>query len=161
MSVANATSIARTDQQPTDGQLTDSILQLLRGVSNARAQNILKMVGSQYNVRFVSAFAPPVQTAQILPRETRKQKQPRIQPKADPKVKEIRSKISSLNSQISQKSKSLGDVELEKSDPLIVERTHLFRDLKKAQNKSLEAFKEAPQAKADGTPSFFKNEETA
>jgi hypothetical protein len=98
-----------------------------------------------------------VQAAQILPRETRGQKGPRVQPQADPKVKEIRSKIGSLNSQISLKSKSLGGKKLEESDPLIVERTQLFRVLKKAQNKVPETFKEDSQEKADGPFSLFKS----
>jgi hypothetical protein len=129
----------------TDGQYVDKILDLLKGVSQKRTQNILKMVGAVHNVRFVSAYAgenraPPA----------RKQVRARVQPQAKPIVKVIRSKIKALNKQISEKSASIGGALLPAGDGLIIQRNQLFRDLKKAQNTDFKTFEEAFEEEEEG-----------
>jgi hypothetical protein len=132
------------DQQPTIGETIENFAEILKRFQKKDAQNILKMVGTLYNLRIVSAFAPLGQVqGPPASRDTRGQKKPRVQPRADPEIKEIRSKIKSLNKQISEKSSSSGSI-LPQGDELIVQRNRLFRDLSEAQNKRSAAFKEGP-----------------
>jgi len=125
----------RRPQEEQDGLLAGKVLELLKGVSNTRASNILKMVGARYNLRFVSSYAPAGPTGKIpLTGETRFQNKPRVAPKrADPKVKAIRSQIKQANLQISKKSVELGR-RLQPDDPELVARDECFRRLKDAEN---------------------------
>jgi hypothetical protein len=147
-----STEDAASDQpvKLTDGEIVDRIEGLLKGVSNNRAQNILKMVGAVHNVRFVPAFAP-VMVPNALPpgRDTRGQKQSRSQPKANEKTKLFRSKIKEINSKISKKSKDLGQVKLPDGDPLLAERDQLFRDFEEEQNNPVKTLEEALNKKAE------------
>jgi hypothetical protein len=135
------------------GDAVDLISGILKEYSNQNATKILKMVGALHNVRFVPAFAPlvPQQQTQLFTRDTRGQPGPRGQPKADPTVKALRSQIKELNHLISKKSNDLGGVLLNENDDLIVKRNQLFRELKVAQNKMPQTFKEALEAKAQRT----------
>jgi hypothetical protein len=141
-------------EEPSIGEVLDGVLELLKKVSNSKAQAILKMAGTQYNVRFVPAFAPivPQQRTQLITRDTRGQKNLRAQPKADPEVKATRSQIKELNRKIAQQSRDDGNGDLREDHPLIVRRNHLFRALKNAQNKNPQAFKEAVEDEAQTAP---------
>jgi hypothetical protein len=118
------------------GLAADKINEVLQGFSKNQASDILRMVGALYNLKVVSAFAPvgPIQSP-APSRDTRGVTRPRVKPVADSRTKELRSEISSLNSQISEKSRSIGR-QLYEDDELIIRRGQLFRDIKNAQNKA-------------------------
>jgi len=117
------------------GETYHSCLRLLEELSNKDAVKALKGLAGVFNLKISSAFAPVGQTR--LPpasRDTRQQRGPRVGQRSDPRIKSLRLEISTLNQQISKKSVELGK-QLSESDPLIEERSQLFRDLKEAQNK--------------------------
>jgi hypothetical protein len=70
----------------------------------------------------------------------------RPQPKGSksPQEKEIQSQIATLNKKISEKSKALGSAKLPLTDPLLLERGQLFRDLKECQVKPVSSQSKAP-----------------
>jgi len=119
----------------TVGSAFDLVSAVLKTMSNQQASEVIKLLGASHNFRVVSQFAPTGNNLRSAhPRETRGERGPRGQPKADPKVKDLRSKISALNSEISEKSRKVGH-NLNEDDELLVKRGQLFRDLKEAQNK--------------------------
>jgi hypothetical protein len=135
----------------TDGELVDRIGDLLKGVSNTRAQNVLKMLGAVHNIRFVPAYAPQSGPKQVPPtRDTRGQRKSRSQPKTSPEIKLIRSKINKVNKLISLESAKLGGQRLPEDHPLILKRGQLFRALKREQNKNLKTFEEAFEDEVEG-----------
>jgi hypothetical protein len=108
--------------------------ELLQRLTNKEAADALKALGALHNLKVVSAYAPTGNP--LLPppsRDTRGQVKPRVIPKGDPKIKEIRSKIKILNKQISEKSDLTGG-RLPLEDDLIDQRNQLFRCLKEAKN---------------------------
>jgi len=150
MSPETTSGLPEVQDNPNSvGAVLERVLKELSAVSNSQATDILKMVGAKYNVRFVPAFmplAPQVQKS-IRVADTRGQA-PRYQPSANPEVKKIKSLIRSSNSQISKKSKEKGGATLDESDPLIVKRDQLFRELKALRNKTPQTFEEGFEAKA-------------
>jgi hypothetical protein len=130
---------------PSLGSVVDGMRSILKVLPLKDTQDALKALCALYNLKAVSAFAPvgPMQNAPAS-RDTRGQVRFLRQPQADPKMKEIRQKIGLVNKKISKKSLET-KVRLSETDPLIEERTHLFRDLKEAQNKSSASAKSGVQ----------------
>jgi hypothetical protein len=119
----------------TLGEASDIIGDVLKGFSSKDIRTILKMIGGAHDLKVTSAYAPvgiPLSSLTRQPAE-RGQVKPRIQLKADSKVKTIRSEIGKLNREISKKSAITGST-LPLEDELLVMRAKYFRDLKEAQN---------------------------
>jgi hypothetical protein len=145
---------ANFPQEEQDGLLAGKIIELLKGVSMTRAQNILKMVGGRFNQRVISSFAPIGPSGRPPgSQDTRGQKGPRKQPKAPDEVRAVRSKIQQLNTAISKKSRVIG-AQLERDDPLLQQRNQLFRDLKEAQDNPPGSFKEGKPSSSQAPPIF-------
>jgi hypothetical protein len=110
----------------------EQIREILSKMSNADAFLCYKMLGAEHNLSVRSNFAPTAPVPRGYSESSSRTKSGPNRghrPVVDPAVKEIRDKISLLNSEISSESLRLGK-KLEESHALILKRADLFRDLK-------------------------------
>jgi hypothetical protein len=145
--------------KPTFGEAFARMKDLLDPLSNKDRTSMLKALCGLYGMKatygpIIPSSAPPIRRGPIRSQQSKPGSNPK---KADPRVKELRSEIQKANILIKEKSVLLGSP-LPETDPLIVGRSNLFRDLKEAQNKpASQASPSSPKGKgANGASSSNK-----
>jgi len=128
------------DKEDSDKMVCQALYQMekvLKGLSSKQKAKALTMLGSTLNLKVSSSFAPQVAMQPAVKQLKAKVSRPAVSPpsrgnpstKAPKDIKEVKSKISVLNKEISQASKKLGE-KLPTGHDLLQRRDQLFRDLK-------------------------------